>query len=58
MKCPTCNAQSRVLATRYGLDRRRECLGQVKHRWNTTEVLMPDKQRYPSLAAKSAALGL
>ena len=37
MKCPHCNAWSRVLETRDGIKRRRECANM--HRWWTQEVL-------------------
>lgn len=37
MKCPKCNADSRVLATR-GLRRRRECFNE--HRFTTEEVVV------------------
>ena len=39
MNCPTCGAWSRVLSTRRGTLRRRECAN--GHRFTTREVVVP-----------------
>ena len=44
MKCPICNAKSRVVETRRDIARRRECLGPGKHRFATLEILKRDAE--------------
>lgn len=50
MKCPHCNARSRVLATRNLTERRREC--ENGHRFSTREVVaVPRHEHQPSKPA-------
>lgn len=42
MKCPHCGAWTRVLSTREGTTRRRECAN--KHRFTTKEQVVAEKR--------------
>ena len=46
MKCPTCGAWTRVLETRQGVNRRRECAN--GHRFSTQEVAVAVPARPPA----------